>query len=81
MRFWHALHALRLGSGNAPVTCEDATVLVNDDGIDEAELAQTAAQLVDLLRRMRPCVVRVWNEFTDWNELHLACCFVQNLAS
>ena len=44
MRFWHALHALRLGSSNAPVTCEDAAVLVNDDGIDEVEFAQTAAQ-------------------------------------
>ena len=63
------------------MSCENAIILVDNDRTDESELAQTAAQLVDLLRRMRPCVVRVWNEFTDWNELHLACCFVQNLAS
>ena len=64
-------------SHNAPVSCENAVVLVDYDGTDESELPQTAAQLVDLLGRMRPCVVGIRNEFTDRNELHLRCCFVQ----
>ena len=75
----HALHTLRLGGGNTPMPCEDATLLVDDDGIDEAELTQTAAQLVDLLRRMRPCIVGIRHELVDSDELHIACGFVQIL--
>lgn len=75
----HALHALRLSSGNASVACKDTAIFVNDDGVDKAKLAQTAAQLVDLLLRMRPCIVGIGHELVDGYELHLRCCFVQIL--
>ena len=75
----YALHALCLGSSDTSVACEDAVILVNDDRIDKAELAQTAAQLVDLLLRMCPCVVGIGHEFVDGYELHLACGFSQEI--
>ena len=68
---WNLFDVLCPCSHNAPVSCEDAIVLVNNDGTDESELAQTSAQLINLLGRMRPCVVGIWYEFTDRNELHL----------
>ena len=73
----HAFHALRLGNGDAPVTCKDAVILVNDDRIDKAKLSQTAAQLVELLLRMCPCVVGIGHELIYGYELHLRCGFVQ----
>ena len=73
----HILDALRPCRRNAPVSCENAIVLVDNDGTDESELAQTSAQLVDLLWRVRPRIVGIRDEPLDWNELHLRCCFIQ----
>ena len=73
----HLIDAFLLGSKNTTVTGNDAIVTVDDNGIDEAELSQRRAELVDLLRRMGTGIVHIGNEFADGDEFHFGGRFHQ----
>ena len=65
------LDALLLCSKDTTVTGDNAVVTVDDNRIDKSELPQGGAQLVDLLRRVGPGVIRVRYQFFQWHKLHL----------
>ena len=58
---------------NTTVTGDNAVVTVDDNRIDKSELPQGGAQLVDLLRRVGPGVIRVRHQFFQRHKLQ-ACC-------
>ena len=73
----HLGDAFLFGGKNTTVTGNYAIVTVDDDGIDEAELSQRGAELVDLLRAVCPGVVDIGNQLRDGDELHFGRCFHQ----
>ena len=73
----HFGDAFLLGGKNTTVTGNYAIVTVDDDGIDETELTERGAELVDLLRAVCPGVIDIGNQLRDRYELHLGRCFHQ----
>ena len=67
--------AFLLGGKNTTVTGNNAIVTVDDDRIDEAELSQRGAELIDLLRAVGPGVVDIRYQLRDGDKLHFGCCF------
>ena len=55
--------ALFSGGKNTTVTGDDAEFTVDDDGIDEAELTERGAELIDLLRGMGTGIVLIGYQF------------------
>jgi len=58
-----------LGRFYAPVTGENPVLLVDQDGIREAERLNTSRNLADLLGRMNACVPFPWPQHVDLDEL------------
>ena len=73
----HLGDAFLLGGKNTTVTGNNAIVTVDDNGIDEAELTERGAELIDLFRAVCPGVVDIRHQLCNGNELHFGRCFHQ----
>ena len=73
----HLRDAFLLSGKNTTVTGNHAIVTVYDNGIDEAELTERGAELIDLLRRMGTDVIDIRHQLRDWDKPHFGCCFHQ----
>ena len=71
----HLGDAFLLGGKNTTVTGNNAIVTVDDNGIDEAELTERGAELIDLFRAVCPGVVDIRHQLCNGNELHFGRCF------
>ena len=70
----HFRDAFFLRRKNTTVAGDYAIVTVDDNWIDEAELPKGRSQFCDLLRRVRPCVIYIWNQPGDRDKLHICRC-------
>ena len=73
----HLRDTFLLGGKNTTVAGNYAIVTVDDNGIDEAELPQGGAELVDLLRAVCSGIIDIGNKFADGDKPHFCGCFHQ----
>jgi hypothetical protein len=66
----YALELEKLGRLDSPMASDDLVIPVDEDGIVEAEGADTRGDLADLLVRMRARVARIGLERGDRAHLH-----------
>jgi hypothetical protein len=70
----HFKHAKLFGRLNTAVACDDGVVFGDEDGIAKAEAFYAFGNLVDLLLRMRPCVVGVGTSLSIGHDCSFGGC-------